>query len=464
MSHILGVDRSQSQLLPRSLEDYVGPECPARFLDAYVEKLDLQALKFARVQAAASGRPPYRPADLLKLYLYGYLNRIRSSRRLEAEAGRNLELMWLLRGLRPDFKTIADFRKDNRACFAGVFKQFNLLCRQLDLFGAELVAIDGCKFAAVNNCQRHFTAEQLTQRSAQIEKRIQDYLGQLDQQDAAAAGATRPTAQELRDKIARLQERGVNYEDLQQSLQEGGVEQIALTDPDARVMPGVPGHSLAYNVQAAVDAKHNLIAAQDVTAQANDGQQLAPMAVATLSAVADKGYHSSDQLAACEQAGVIPFVSAPAKSNDGRKIFAKAAFTSEAANDVYCGPGGQLLRKTGPFQVNGRTVFHYVNPPACLRCPLRPKCTTAEHRTIMRQPNAQAMENAAARVAAQPDIMAKRKTIVEPVFGTMRRWGFDCFLLRGLEKVKAEFSLAALTYNLRRVLNLVSLAKLLATL
>jgi transposase len=470
MSHIRGLDRSQSQLLPPSLDEYVGLECPVRFIEAYVEKLDLRALGFARVQAADLGRPPYHPADLLKLYLYGYLHRIRSSRRLEAEAGRNLELMWLLGGLRPDFKTIADFRKDNRACFAPLFKQFNLICRQLDLFGAELVAIDGCKFAAVNNYRRHFTQEQLAEMIAKIERRIQDYLGQLDRQDQESAGMTRPTAAELRDKIAQLQEHSASYENLLQTLQQGGQDQISLTDPDARVMKGVHGHSLAYNVQAAVDAKNHLIAAQDVTSQANDQQQLAPMAQTAqqqlaapkLSVVADKGYHSCQQLAACEQAGVTPFVPAPAKNHDGKKIFAKTAFNYDAANDVYHCPNGQLLRPTGPFQTHGQSVFHYVNAQACRRCLIRSKCTTAEYRSIVRQPNERAMENTAARVAAQPEVVAKRKTIVEPVFGTMRRWGFDYFLLRGLEKVRAEFSLAALTYNLRRVLNLVSLEKLLA--
>jgi hypothetical protein len=293
-------------------------------------------------------------------------------------------------------------------------------------------------------------------------------LGQLDQQDDEATGTARSEATPLRDKIARLQERSGNYEDWLQGLKETSQDQISLTDPDARVMKGVHGHSLGYNVQAAVDAKHHLIAAQDVTTQANDQQQLAPMALAAkeqlaaskLSAVADKGYHGCDQLAACEQAGVTPFVSAPVKNNDGRKIFAKADFTYDAANDVYRCPGGQLLRRTGPFQTNGKTVFHYVNAPACRGCPIRRQCTASEHRSIVRHPNEQAMENAAARVAARPDIVAKRKTIVEPVFGTLRRWGFDYFLQRGLEKVKAEFSLAALTYNLRRVLNLVSLEKL----
>jgi transposase len=471
MSHLRGVDRSQSQLLPPSVEEYVGPDCPVRFIEAYVESLDLQGLGFARVQAAGAGRPPYHPADLLKLYLYGYLHRIRSSRRLEAEAGRNLELIWLLRGLGPDFKTIADFRKDNRACFAALFKQFNLLCRQLDLFGAELVAIDGCKFAAVNNCRRHYTQEQLAQLIATEESRIQEYLGQLDRQDdEQGAAAHRPTAGQLQEKIACLKERRDGYENLRAELKEQGVREVSLTDPDARVMKGVHGHSLAYNVQAAVDAKHNLIIAQDVTRQANDQQQLAPLALAAqeqlaapqLSVVADKGYHGCDQLAVCEQAGVTPFVPAPVKNNGGQNIFAKARFAYDAADDAYRCPGAQLLTRRGTYYTNGRTVIHYAQAEACRRCPLRPRCATHSHRIIVRSLNETAMENAAARVAAQPEVVSRRKMIVEPVFGTLRRWGYDYFLLRGLEKVRAEFSLAALTYNLRRVLNLVSLEKLLA--
>jgi transposase len=357
MNYIRGADRSQTQLLPPSLEDYVPADGPARFIDAYVQGLNFQELGFAHAQPAATGRPSCHPADLLKLYLYGYLNRIRSSRRLEAEAGRNLELIWLLRGLRPDFKTIADFRKDNRAAFRPLFKQFNLLCRKLDLFGAELVAIDGCKFAAVNNSKRHFTQEQLTELIAKVESRIEQYLGQLDQQDEQGAGTTRPTAAALRDKIAQLQERRGRYEELGQELKDQGQDQVSLTDPDARVMKGVHGHSLAYNVQAAVDAKHNLVVAQAVTSQANDQQQLAPMALAAqeqlaaaaLSVVADKGYHGCEQLAACEQAGVTPYVPAPAKSNAGQKIFAKTRFLYEPANDVYRCPAGELLKRSGTY-------------------------------------------------------------------------------------------------------------------
>jgi transposase len=311
MEHIRGVDRSQTQLLPPSLEDYVPAECPARFIDAYVEGLDFQKLGFARAQPASTGRPSYHPADLLKLYLYGYLNRIRSSRRLEAEAGRNLELIWLLRGLRPDFKTIADFRKDSRDAFLPLFKQFNLLCRQLDLFGAELVAIDGAKFKAVNNSRRYHTKEKLDELSQKIEARIQEHLQQMDQQDEEAAGAgRRPTRQELAQKLEQLRQRKGRYEELLGQLTEAKAEVVSLTDPDARMMKGPHGYVVGYNVQVAVDAKHDLIVAQNVTTEANDQQQLAPMALAAkeqlavpaLQATADKGYHSNPQLAACQEA------------------------------------------------------------------------------------------------------------------------------------------------------------------
>jgi transposase len=475
MSYLRGPDRTQTQLLPPCLEDYVAPECPGRFIDAYVEGLDFQALGFVRAQPAATGRPAYHPADLLKLYLYGYLNRLRSSRRLEAEAGRNLELMWLLRGLRPDFKTIADFRKDNRAAFPPLFKQFNLLCRQLGLFGAELVAIDGCKFGAVNNSRRHYTSEQLAELIQKVESRIEEYLGQLDQQDQAAAGARPPSAPELREKIAALQQRQGGYQALLADLQAKDQKQISLTDPDARVMKGVHGHSLGYNVQAAVDAKHDLIVAQAVTNQANDLQQLAPLALAAkeqlavpkLQAVADKGYYSTAQLATCEQAAVETFVPKPAppgaRDHRGKKLFGPEAFTYDPAADTYRCPGALTLHRLNEYTSRGKKLIHYNNPAACRTCPLRHQCTTGRYRTIARQSQQAVADRAADRVRQNPQVVAERKTIIEHVFGTLRVWGHDRFLMRGLEKVQAEFSLSALAYNLRRVLNLVSLPTLLAS-
>ena len=476
MSCLRGPDRSQVQLLPACVEDYVGDNAPARFIDAYAEGLDFAALGFTRAQPKETGRPPYHPADLLKLYLYGYLHRVRSSRRLEAEAARNLEVVWLLRGVRPDFKTIADFRRDNRAAFKPLFKDFNLLCRRLDLFGAELVAIDGSKFKASNHSRRHYTQEQLGELLGKIEARIEEYLSELDGQDAAAEGASAaPGREALQEKIALLRERKGRYDGLLGELAQSGQNEVSLTDADSRKMKGAHGeHFIGYNVQVAVDAKHDLIVSEDVVQAANDRGQLGALAVAAkeqlrvekLRAVADKGYHQADQLEACEAAGVETFVPEPlgasGKAPGGREVFPKQAFRYDADADAYHCPGGAVLPRASVNQDHGRERILYYHRAACRECPLRSQCTTAKWRVIARRMNEEVVERAAARVAARPEIVAGRKTIVEHVFGTLRNWGHDSFLMRGLAKVRAEFSLSALVYNLRRVLNLRSVEQLLA--
>jgi transposase len=477
MSYLRGPDRTEVQLLPPCLDDYVAANAPARFIDAYVEGLDFQALGFQRAQPAATGRPPYHPADLLKLYLYGYLNRVRSSRRLEAEAARNLELIWLLRDLRPDFKTIADFRKDNRAAFKPLFKQFNLLCRQLGLFGAELVAIDGSKFKAVNNTRRHYTQEQLQALLQKVETRIDEYLSELDRQDTEAEGVPAPPSrQALREQIARLKERQGRYDELLGELKGSGRNEISLTDADSRKMKGAHGHLIGYNVQVAVDAKNDLIVAEDVVQAANDRGQLSALAVAAkaalnvekLQAVADKGYHEADQLEACEQAGLETFVPAPGgtsgRSPDGQDIFPKERFAYDAASDTYACPGGQSLKRGSESQSRGKERIVYYYRAACAACALRAACTSGAYRVIARRTNEAVVERAAQRAAAHPEKITERKEIVEHVFGTLRQWGHDTFLLRGLAQVRAEFSLSALVYNLRRVLNLVSVTDLLQAL
>jgi len=477
MSYLRGPDRSEVQLLPACLDDYVPANAAARFIDAYVEGLDFQTLGFSHAQPNATGRPPYHPADLLKLYLYGYLHRIRSSRRLEAEAARNLELMWLLRGVRPDFKTIADFRKDNRAAFKPLFKNFNLLCRQLELFGAELVAIDGSKFKALNNSRRHYTQKQLGELIQKIESRIEEYLSQLDEQDQAAQGVARaPSASALKEKLALLEERKGRYEELLGELQNQQQNEVSLTDPDARKMKGAHGHLIGYNVQVAVDAKHDLIVVEEVTQAANDLGQLATVAVAAreelqarnLKVVADKGYHAADQLEACEQASIETFVPAQTQSRpkdkNGKPLFAKEQFRYEAAADVYHCPGGQKLARTIQEYNHGKERHVYSDSAACRACALRAQCTVAPYRRIVRRPNEEVVERAAVRVAGRPDLVAQRKEVVEHPFGTLRLWGCGEFLMRGLEKVRAEFSLSALTYNLRRVLNLLPIADLIAAL
>jgi transposase len=473
-NYLRGPDRAEVQLLPACLDDYVEANCPARFIDAYVEGLDFGTLGFKHAQAQGRGRPPYHPADLLKLYLYGYLHRIRSSRRLEAEAVRNLELIWLLRGIRPDFKTIADFRKDNRDAFKKLFKEFNLLCRKLELFGAELVAIDGAKFKAVNNTRRYYTQNQLQELIKTVESRIEAYLGEMDHQDAQTEGSSgAPSRQKLEEKVALLKERKGRYEEILGELVSSGQTDGALSDADARKMKGAHGYLIGYNVQVAVDAKHDLIVAQEVVQAANDLNQLAPMAVMAkeelgvekLQVVADKGYHDTDQLESCEKAGVEAFVPEPGGSGGlgkgGKKIFPKKQFCFQKTEDVYRCPAHQILKLQCRDINHGKQRLLYFNQAACEKCELKKQCTTGKYRAIARRANEEVLERAAERVAARSELVAARKEIVEHVFGTLRNWTHDVFLLRGLLKVRAEFSLSALVYNLRRVLNVVSMEQLL---
>lgn len=472
MSYIRGVDRSQQQLLPPSVEEYVAENAPVRFIAAFVEGLDLGKLGFGRTQPAETGRPGYDPRVLLMLYLYGYLYRVRSSRRLEAEAARNLEVMWLLGCLRPDFKTIADFRKDHRACFKGVFREFNLLCRKLELFGAELVAIDGAKFKAVNSPKRHYSSEQLQELIGKIDQRIEEYLGRLEAEDAASEGvAGAPSKAELQAKLESLKERRADYQTWQQAMVQAGETEISLTDPDSRGQKKV---GVGYNVQVAVDAKHDLIVAAEVVQDQNDRAQLHPMAVAArveleepqLSVVADTGYHEAGQLEQCEKAGLTTYVPASVgaggHSRDGREVYPKDSFHYDAARDLYACPAGQELTFRGTGQNQGKDRRYYYNLAACAACPQRAQCTAAPYRKIARLANEAVVERQAERVAAKPEIVAERKTIVEHVFGTLRLGWHDEFLCRGLAMVRAEFSLSALSYNLRRALNLLGVEKLLA--
>jgi len=469
MNYRKGMDRSQTQLLPPSLEDYVAEEAPVRFMDAFVEGLELKELGFQRAELNATGRPPYDPADLLKLYIYGYLNRIRSSRRLEAECRRNMELMWLLRGIAPDFKTIADFRKDNRACFKAVLRQFNLLCRQLDLFGAELVAIDGSKFKACNNPRRFLTPPQVRELLARVEARIEQYLEELDHNDLEAEGATpNPGRQELAGKISALRQRKGQYEQWIDVLGQSQQKTIGETDPESRLQNS---GQVGYNAQVAVDAKHDLIVESEVVPDANDLQQLSPMAEAaqrqlaggSLKVVADAGYHSAAQVAACERLGIETYVSAnrhaSGQSKGTKAIYPKEAFEFVSQRDSYRCPGGQELKRAGQSMHDGLMRVEYNNLKACRACPLRTECTQGPYRRIYRSQDEAAVERLARRVQQRPELVAERKTIVEHVFGTLRQWGQAEFLTRGLAAVRAEFSLSCLAYNLRRTLGLVSIQR-----
>ncbi|MDQ2763878.1 MAG: IS1182 family transposase [Pseudomonadota bacterium] len=472
MPHIIGHDRSQTLLLPESLDDYVGPENSVRLIEAFVDGLDLVAAGFARVQAKDTGRPGYLPADLLKLYIYGYLNRIRSSRRLEAETHRNIEVIWLLRHLKPDFKTIADFRRENRNAFRPVFRQFVLLCKQLNLFGRELLAVDGTRIKAVNNKDRNFTRASLTEFIRLADERLDDYLQRLDQSDAAEQGTSGSRVKNLAEKITAVRERRERCKKMLAELDRTGENQISLTDPDSRAMAAHTHVAVGYNVQVAVDTKHKLIVEQQVTNQVVDMGLLTETAepakeilgVETIDVVADRGYFKIEDIEACEKAGMVPYVPRPQRGpsvNAG--LFRKDEFKYDADTDTMICPAGRRLQPYSSSLLRGLKKINYANRAACRDCPLRSRCTGNKFRSVSRLENEAVLDRMAARLAQRPDVLDRRRESAEHPFGTIKQWMYQgAFLMRGLEKVRAEFSLTALAYNIRRVLNLVTFGELIA--
>jgi len=471
MKHRAGLDRSQTLLFPERLEDYIAAENPVRFLDAFVGSLDLHALGFAKARCADTGRPPYDPSVLLKLYLYGYLHRVRSSRLLEAECQRNVEVIWLLGKQTPDFKTIADFRKDNLKPLKAVARQFTRLCRKLELFGGELLAIDGSKFAAVNARDQNFNAAKLQDLIDRADARLAEYLKALDAADRAEPGSAALSQSELAKKIAALQERQDWHKELLAQL-DAEHRQVSVTDPDTRKMPTTHGTVVGYNAQVAVDAKHKLIAAADVTNEVTDLHQLANVALdakANLElkqaeVVADAGYYNAAEVSRCLEQGLTSYIpKADTSANTARGLYGKSQFKYDAAQDVYVCPAGSPLTYRFATYELGRELRYY-RASGCKTCALKSRCTRNQaNRTITREENEHLMEAMAARMRAQPHKFKLRKTLAEHPFGTIKRWfGYTHFLMKGLEKVRGEWSLTTLAYNLKRVLNLVSFDKLMA--
>jgi transposase len=459
MTYITGHDRSQLLLLPEAVDDYVGSDNPVRFIDAFVDGLDLAAAGFGRVEPKVTGRPAYAPADLLKLYIYGYLNRVRSSRRLEAETHRNIEVIWLLRHLKPDFKTIADFRRDNRNAFRQVFREFVLLCRQLDLFGRELLAVDGTRIKAFIKV---------------ADAKLDDYLQRLDTSDTTESGQGGSRVENLAEKIAAIQERRERHKNMLAELAQTGESQISLTDPDSRAMAAHTHVAVGYNVQVAVDAKHKLIVEQQVTNQVVDMGLLAQTAepakevlgVERIAVVADRGYFKIEDIEACEKAGIAPYVPRPQRGPSVRAgLFRKDEFRYDPASDSFLCPAGQHLYPYSSSLMRGLKKINYCNRQACRDCPIRSQCTGNQFRYVSRLENEAVLDRMQARIAQRPDILNQRREIVEHPFGTIKQWmNQGAFLMRGLEKVRAEFSLTALAYNLRRVLNIVAFPDLIAAL
>lgn len=465
MGYIEGEDRKQTVLFPEVLEDYIGEENPVRFIDVFIEGLDLSEMGFGRAIAKATGRPPYDPGDLLRLYVYGYLNRTRSSRQLEKEAGRNVELMWLMRKLRPDFKTIADFRKDNPQALKKVCREFTLWCKRLELFGGELVAIDGSKFRAVNSPKRNFTEKKLRRMIREIEDKIDQYLKDLDRQDKQEAGPQSLSRGQLEEKIERYRGRRARYEELKSDLEHSGASQISLTDPESRSMRVGHGVEVSYNVQMVVDQKNKLLVEHEVTNEVIDLGQLSTMAkkaketlgVEALEVVADRGYYNGEEVKACEQSGITAYVpKSNTSSNLKRGLFTKEDFIYQPDKDCYRCPAGKELSYRYQSLEQGRQMRTY-QISGCKSCELKSKCSINQKgiRAIKRWVDEAILEAMARRLAENPEKIELRKNLAEHPFGTIKRaMNQGYFLMRGLTKVGTEVSLTILAYNLKRVINI----------
>ena len=461
-----GEDRRQSLLLPESLDDYVTEDNPVRVVEVFIEELDLGALGFDGVKPAATGRPAYHPSSLLKIYLYGYLNRVQSSRRLEREAQRNIELMWLTGRLAPDFKTIASFRRDNGPAIRAVCAQFVVLCRQLNLFTRAVVAIDGSKFKAVNTRDKNFTVAKVAKRIEQVDANIVRYLAALDRADREESDVAEAKTTRIKDKIAGLRRQMQALREMEQTVQDAPDQQVSLTDPDARSMAtsGRGTGVVGYNVQTAVDAEHHLIVAHEVTNEGHDRTQLAPMALKALqatgldalTALADRGYFSGDQVLSCEGTGIAPNVPRPLTSSGTKRgFFTRQDFLYDAERDHYTCPAGAELTKANRRADHAEDFDFYRHLSACHTCALKPQCTPTRLRRLKRWEHEAVLEKMQARLDHMPDAMKIRRQTVEHPFGTLKAWmGATHFLTKTLEKVRTEMSLHVLAYNIKRMIKI----------
>jgi transposase len=470
MGHVEGQSRYQTTLFPEVLDEVVGRDDPVRVIDAFVDALDLGELGFSKVAAEDMGRPPYAPGDLLKLYIYGYLHRVRASRRLAAEASRNVQVMWLLNRLTPSFKTIADFRKDHAKGIVGVCRAFIRFCREQSLFGGELLAIDGTKIAAVASRRRVMTPKRIEKMNAAIDAKIADYLASMDEADREeprVAGA----AADVAAAIAALEAQKERLQSQAQELASRGLKQLVVTEPEAKLMRTPHGHAVAYNAQTAVDAEHKLIVAFDLTNEGNDYRQLHPMAVQGKAAVgadevtvvADTGYSNGEHGALCEQDGITAVVPRAATVNPrGKQYFSRDQFSYDPASDSWRCPAGETLSlyKTSHTQKKKEYTSR-----VCGSCPLKPQCTNTARRVIVRDFYEDTREAMHQRATADPIWMKHRRETAEHPFGTMK-WlmAHPRFLLRGLRKAKIELALGVLSYNLKRVINILGVPALLQAL
>ena len=466
---VCGEDRNQVTLFPEVLDDYITEENPVRVVDVFIDNLDLKALGFDGVEPAVTGRPSYHPSVMLKLYVYGYLNRIQSSRRLESEAQRNVELMWLMGRLTPDFKTIANFRKDNGTAIRNVCRQFVALCKELNLFAESLITIDGSKFKAVNNRDKNFTRDKVDRWMKDIETSISDYLKDLETADRHEPEIKQRRTERIEQKIAKLKSRMKQLGEIKEQLDRAPDHQISKTDPDARSMRTRGSAVVGYNVQTAVDSKHHLIVDHEVTNDGNDRDQLFNMAtkardamgVEKITAIADRGYYKNTEILACDNANINAVVAKSVTSiasKEGR--FGKDDFIYDEKNDVYHCPAGQVLTRRTTMMERGNLHYRYWTSE-CQNCPLKNQCTPGKERRVSRWENEDVLDEMQRRLDHFPEAMRIRRETVEHPFGTIKFWmGSQHFLMRTLKNVATEMSLHVLAYNMKRVMKIIGIIPL----
>jgi transposase len=470
---IEGESRTQATLFPERLDDWIAEDNPVRAVDAFVDQLDFAKLGFEGAEPAATGRPAYHPGTLLKIYVYGYLNRIASSRRLERETQRNLELIWLTGRLTPDFKTIADFRRYNGPAIRQTCRQFVLLCREIGLFEQALVAIDGSKFKAVNNRDKNFTPHKLKGRQQQLDESIARYLADLDRADRDPSLVPEERTEHLKEKLVTVRAQMKKLEAIGRQLAASPDQQVSLTDPDARSMAtsGRGTGMVGYNVQASVDTEHHLIVAHEVTNEGHDRAQLTAMAEQTrealgtkgLKVLADRGYFSGEEILKCERAGMTPLVPKPLTNNSATSgRFDKRDFKYDAKRDRYRCPAGEYAIWRFTSVEKGMAIHKYWSS-ACPKCPIRSACTTSNYRRLARWEHEAVIERLHRRLDRMPEAGRLRRQTVEHTFGTLKSWmGATHFLTRTFPRVRTEMSLQVLAYNLKRVIQILGVQPLIA--
>lgn len=476
MRYIEGENRSQTTLFPEVIDDFIADDNPVRVIEAWVNRIDLQKLEFTHANTKATGRKPYNPQVLIKLYIYGYLNRIRTSRRLEAETHRNIELMWLLQKLKPDFKTIADFRKDNKKAIKLLVREFTIFCKSEGLFGLNLLCFDGSKFAAVNHSSKVHTITSLSEKIEELDKKIDSYLDSLDNNDNLEKDVKKETKNQIKKTLKKLKNKKKELVEYRHILKESGPPQIALTDQDCRMMrTRGKGRDMCYNVQLAVDSKYKLIAAFDVTNDFTDQHQLVPMTqkvkdefqLDSFMAVADAGYYVKTQVQKVVKNNIDCYVAKQKNvpTKERQNLYQEKDFTYNQGGDYYLCPANQKMLPMHKTTKNGKPGLKY-GTSSCKTCELRKKCTTSKNgRVIFRWIHEAIIENMNEKVKQHPEIMEERRNTAEHPFGTIKHsWGYRYFLCKGQEMTNTEMGLIIIAYNLRRTINIKGVPTLLASL